>query len=418
MFVRRIRLKFKAGNGGNGAISFRREKYVPFGGPDGGDGGKGGNVVIRTERKLDSLGHIKNMKALKAQDGQPGKGGKRHGHNGADLVIKVPVGTSVQKGGGAKVTLDREGDQIVVGLGGRGGWGNARFATAENRAPRIAQKGQEGEEGEVLLELSLPADIAIIGMPNTGKSSLLNWLTGARAKVAEYPFTTKEVVRGVYNKGDRPYIIMELPAIIEHSHQGKGLGLEFLRHLEKAKVIVHLVDGTAEDIMGNVDKVNKEIFLFKPEIMKKHQLLAINKMDRPEVREHVQSIKNQLVGRMGKCYVISALTGEGVEDLIDEAIKLIELQTEDVGNRDSLILLTPKEKSRNSVYRKNDVFVIEAPALQDMIERTDMASRDAQAYMRQQFARAGILKLLKREGVKPGERVRCGKVEWDWQWPL
>ncbi len=375
---------------------------------------------MRASRRFDSLAHIKDMRTAKAEKGEPGGSSKKHGRNGADLVLYVPLGTVVERDGVESVHLDAEDAEIVVGRGGRGGYGNTRFTTAENRAPRVAQTGQRGEEGVLRLRMSLQCDFAIIGMPNSGKSTLLNRLTAAKAKVAEYPFTTQEVVRGIYERANRAFVVQEIPAIVEGAHAGKGLGLDFLRHLEKAKVVIHLVDGTVEDVLGNVEKVNRELSSFDPALAAKTQVVAVNKCDLLQVKERLAAIKSQLKGVRAEVRFISAATGDGIDDLMATAIRTLEAgetkEAEEEG--EATIILRPKEKPRAMVYRRGSVVVIEGHDLEDVIERTDISNRDAQAFLRRLLVRTGVLRLLKKEGVKIGDRVRCGKVEWEWQWPL
>lgn len=420
MLIDQLDIRYKAGNGGNGIVSFRKEKFIPFGGPSGGDGGNGGNVIVRASGRFDSLAHIKEMRAAKGENGEPGGSSKKHGRSGADLVLYVPLGTMVERAGVDSVHLDTEDAEVVVGKGGKGGYGNVRFTTAENRAPRVAQAGQRGEEGVLRLRTSLQCDFAIIGMPNSGKSTLLNCLTAAKAKVADYPFTTREVTRGVYERVNRAFVLLEIPAIVEGAHVGKGLGLDFLRHLQKARVVIHLVDRTADDVLGNVEKVNRELSFFDPALAAKPQVVAVNKCDLPEVKERLGAIKSQLKGMRAEVRFISAATGDGIDDLMASAIRTLEAgETKEAGEVEkATIILRPKQRPKATVYRKGSVVVIEGRELEDVFERTDISNRDAQAFLRRLLVRAGVLRLLKKEGVEIGERVRCGKVEWEWQWPL
>lgn len=421
MFVDELNLKFKAGDGGPGIISFRKEKFIPFGGPDGGNGGNGGNIIIRADGKLESLSHLVKLGVLKADNGRPGEGGKRHGRNGTDLVVKVPTGTMVEKNGKAIGELDIDGKELIIGHGGRGGMGNAVFASAINRTPRIAQKGEAGEEGALHLDTILPADIGIIGMPNSGKSTLLQRLTGVQAKIADYPFTTAEVIRGVYQRGRKSYLVIETPGIIEGSSAGKGLGLHFLKHLKKAAVLIHLVDGTAADVAGDIEKVNRELALHGSGLPEKPRVLAINKLDIPEAKNAIEKIRSEPgPGRLLGAHFISALTGQGLESLMEAALKSGERQVPVLPEAEerTIISLLPGEKSQNVVYRKKGVLVVESPELEEVLDRTDIFNQDAQSYLKRQFVRTGVTRLLKKEGVKVGDRVRCGGVEWEWQWPL
>ncbi len=420
MFIDEIKVKFKAGDGGPGTVSFRKEKYIPYGGPDGGNGGNGGKVVIVADEKLENLAHLVKTGILKAENGRPGSGSKKHGHDGKDMVVPVPVGTLVRKNEEAEVELDAPGKELVVGQGGRGGMGNAAFASAVNRTPRVAQKGEEGEEGSLHLQASLACDIGIVGAPSSGRSTLLNRLTGVQVKIADYPFTTREVIRGVLERGGKTFLVTETPGIMEGSHAGRGLGLGFLRHIHKARVLIHLVDGSAPDILRQVQIVDRELEAHDSRLVQKPRLLAINKIDLPEVRGRIDAVKEQLRQRPEPVFFISARDGEGLEKLVEAALRIVGgPQPEAAGGaEEERIILLPGDEGRNSVYRKKNVWVIESPDLEEVLKRTDIHNQDAQAYLKRQFMRIGVIRLIKKEGVQVGERVRCGGVEWEWQWPL
>jgi len=326
--IDRVEIWVKAGNGGNGVVSFRREKFVPFGGPDGGDGGDGGSVVLVASRGLSTLTHLRQRRHYRAQKGDHGKGKNRHGKKGDDVVLAVPLGTLVQrKEDNGKVTLADltvEGQRVLVAKGGRGGRGNTHFATPTNQAPRIAQQGKPGEEWQLLLDLKLLADAGIIGYPNVGKSTLLSSVSKASPKVADYPFTTTEPVLGVVELGYRAFVLAEIPGLIEGAHQGRGLGHDFLRHIERTRVLIHLLDGSAEHPLSDLNKTNEELRLFNPALGEKPQLVAINKIDLPSVRTRLPELRRMLRGIGPPVYFISAATGEGIAELMNKTAELLE----------------------------------------------------------------------------------------------
>lgn len=315
-FVDYVKIKVKGGDGGDGCISFRREKYVPKGGPDGGDGGNGGNVYIEGDENLMTLLDYKYKRFYKAEKGENGKGKKMHGRNGEDIILKVPLGTIVinAKSNKAIGEVIKDKERILVAKGGKGGRGNAYFATPTNRAPRICEKGIKGEEKEIILELKMLSDVSIIGLPNSGKTTLLNRLTGTDAKTAPYPFTTLTPNIGVQRDHEfRRYTICDVPGIIEGASEGKGLGLKFLRHIERSKIMVFLLDGTAEDPMKDYSILLKELENYNPLLLKKNKILVLNKKDLENFKDPFE----------GEVFEISALTGEGVKELKEKLEEIL-----------------------------------------------------------------------------------------------
>mgnify|MGYP001559321635 CR=1 FL=1 len=325
MLVDIVEIKVKGGKGGRGMVSFRREKFVPFGGPYGGDGGDGGSVILVAEPHQRTLAAFKSRKFVVAQNGGAGGNKKMSGKSGADRLVPVPAGTMVyEKKGEEKIImgdLSTEGERVIVAKGGRGGRGNAHFATPTRQAPEIAEPGEPGEERELLLELKLIADVGIVGKPNAGKSTLINISTKAKPKIASYPFTTTEPVLGVVDVGWGVFTIAEIPGLIEGAHLGRGLGLEFLRHAERTKLLLHLIDGSATDPAQDWAQVNEEVLLYSPEMAAKEQITVINKIDIPSVKEGLKRIKKQLKDVKTEVYYISAATGEGVPELMKEVAK-------------------------------------------------------------------------------------------------
>jgi GTP-binding protein len=324
----RVCVHVAGGRGGRGVVSFCREKYVPFGGPDGGDGGDGGDVYIQGDSGVNTLVGFRYEKEFRAGRGAHGKGKNMHGRVGEDLVLKVPLGTIVRKETHTgdvrelgEVLVD--GQRLRAVRGGRGGMGNARFATATNQAPRVAQEGEPGEEAWLLLDLKLIADVGLVGNPNAGKSTLLSSVTRARPKIADYPFTTLAPMLGVVELDYATFVMADIPGLIEGAHEGHGLGLDFLRHIERTRVLIQVVDGSADDPLSDVRGVEKELRLYGVGLETKTRLIALNKVDLPNVREQAEKLKRELAGLGLPVFVVSAATGEGVDELMRATLDIL-----------------------------------------------------------------------------------------------
>jgi len=325
----RVELRVRAGDGGDGAISFRREKFVPYGGPDGGNGGVGGSVIVRAEGSLDSLLRYRHKRVFRASRGINGGGGRKHGRNGEDLVLGVPPGTIVSCRSGDNdveflADLEKSGDEVVVARGGRGGWGNVHYASSTNQAPRIAQRGEVGEERAIRLEMRMIADVGIIGYPNVGKSTLLAAVSAARPKIASYPFTTREPVLGMVEVGLQSFVLAEIPGLIDGAHLGKGLGHDFLRHVVRTRVLIHLIDGSSSSPAEDMAQVNTELSLFDSALAKKPQLVVVNKIDLPQVKARLDEIRESFAAVGTKALFVSAATGEGIPELMTETMKILQ----------------------------------------------------------------------------------------------
>ncbi|MCD6568461.1 MAG: GTPase ObgE [Dehalococcoidia bacterium] len=323
------RINIKSGSGGRGLVKFHHEKYIPLGGPDGGDGGKGGDVFFQASDSVTDLGIIKHLAEFSAEDGEEGGGNNRHGRNGKDAILLVPRGTAVlevaNSGEGHLVAdLVDNGDKIIVAKGGRGGMGNSRFASAVNQAPETATEGEKGERKVFLLEIKLPTDVCIIGLANAGKSTLLAAVSLARPKVAEYPFTTRQPVLGAIQDIKRNFIIAEIPSLVKGAHDGKGLGNDFLCHVERTRLIIYLLDGTSHDIRSDWAVLREELFLYRPDLLRKPMVVAINKIDLAQVRKRLPEIKRSLSSLGVSLFYVAAATGEGVQDLFLKVREIIE----------------------------------------------------------------------------------------------
>jgi len=418
----RVEVRVRAGTGGDGVISFRQEKFVPFGGPDGGDGGDGGDVIIKADGSVSSLQAYERRRFYRAGDGENGKGKKRHGKKGKTLILTVPVGTVVllkaQVGGSSLIAdLEQAGQQEVIARGGKGGWGNTHFVSATNQAPQIAQKGEAGEENSVILELRLIADVGIIGYPNVGKSTLLAVCSAAKPKIASYPFTTREPILGVVEVAQRGFVLAEIPGLIDGAHLGRGLGHDFLRHVARTKMLIHLIDGSSASPVDDMIQVNNELSLYDSALAQKPQLVAVNKIDLPEVRARLAEIRDAFHAAGTTPLFISAATGEGVPELMAEAMEMVSRVTAERGVEEKVVkkIFHPQPRVASpSVHKEGDTFVIVAPELERIVAKSDVSSPEVLGQIRRQFTRLGVSRALGKAGVKPGDKVRCGSLEWEW----
>ncbi len=400
-------------------IGFRREKYVPYGGPDGGDGGHGGNISVVADRGMNTLlKYYQGKRRFAAERGENGSGRKKHGKNGSDLDIKVPQGTLIYKEreGERELMVDMavDGQRVMVARGGRGGYGNTRFATPVNQAPRIAQKGEVGDEASLILELKLIADVGIIGHPSVGKSTLLAAASAARPKIAAYPFTTTEPILGVVDVGHNSFVLAEIPGLIEGAHRGLGLGHDFLRHAERTRVLIHLLDGSSANPRADMDQINKELAMFNPVLASKRQLVAVNKIDLPEVLERIPELKKEL-GNGEAPLFISAATTEGVSQLMTKACEMLDSIAAPQPVEAITVFRPQPRKERVTVSMEGEVFVVSSSRAEKLIARMDVQNPEARAYIRNQFTRIGVTKALNNAGVKLGDMVRFGKVEMKWE---
>ncbi|MCS6907391.1 MAG: GTPase ObgE [Anaerolineales bacterium] len=420
MFVDEAIIHVKAGKGGDGIVHFRREKFVPFGGPDGGDGGKGGDVILEVNPSLNTLYHLHRKRNYKAQDGAPGGKQNMTGKSGEDLIIQVPPGTLVYNAESGELLgdLTEKGQRLVVARGGRGGRGNARFATPVHQSPRVAEKGEPAEEVRLRLELRLIADVGIIGIPNAGKSTLLAKVTNAKPKIAPYPFTTLEPNLGVAVLDDELTItIADVPGLIEGAHRGVGLGIEFLKHVQRTKVLIHLLDGTSEDPVADFHQINAEMALFDLNLRKKPQVVALNKIDLPEVRRKAEEICRVLYDQseIEKVWLISALTGENVQELLYQVVKLLQsLPREETLCEELPVYRVPKDPREFEIIETPEGWRVKGEAIERAAAMTYWEYPQSVRRFQKILQALGVEEALRKAGVQEGDTVFIGEYELEW----
>ena len=425
MFADRATIIIKSGKGGDGHVSFRREKYVPDGGPDGGDGGKGGDIIFEVDDGLNTLVDYRHRRKFAAQPGE--EGGKRncHGKNGADLVLKVPAGTVIKDAESGKVIADMSGDnrrQIILS-GGRGGLGNQHFATSTMQAPKYAQPGGEAIELEVKLELKVIADVGLVGFPNVGKSTLLSRVTNAQPKIANYHFTTLQPNLGVVDlDGAKGFVIADIPGLIEGASEGVGLGLEFLRHIERTKVIIHVADAAGtegRDPIADIQAINKELSAYDARILEKPQVIAANKMDAVygDENEIIQALRAEFEKDGIQVFPISAVSGKGLKELLYHVEQLLETCSKEpvIYEQEFDPAIRFLKDEPYTVTRADDAaFVVEGPKIDKMLGYTNIESEKGFLFFQKFMKEQGILKELEQRGIKDGDTVRIYGHEFDY----
>jgi len=408
----------RAGNGGNGCVSFRREKYVPFGGPNGGNGGAGGDVYIVADRHLNTLVQFKKRRHFRAESGAHGQGKDMQGKRGKDLFIRVPPGTVVRdaKTGELLADLVQDGQKVLVAHGGRGGRGNAAFASSTNQAPRIAEKGEPGEARSLKLELKLIADVGIIGVPNAGKSTLLAAVSAARPKIADYPFTTLTPNLGVAVVDHQSLVLADIPGLIEGAHAGAGLGIKFLRHIERTRVLIHLLDGASADPVQDFEAINEELVLYSAKLAAKPQIVALNKMDLPQAQQVWPSVQAAMRERRLPVFAISAVTGQGTRELLYAVLKILEeMPEEPVAIAEAKVFRPAEEEDAFEVVREGDNFRVRGRRVERAAAMTDWNNQEAVARFQRILKAIGVLEALRQAGCQPGDTVVIGDYELEWQ---
>lgn len=420
MFYDYAKIYIKGGDGGNGVVAFRREKYVPLGGPSGGDGGDGGDVIFVGDPGLKTLVDFKYKQHYKAARGEHGQGKTMHGKNAPDMVISVPLGTLVKEdGGGLIADITQAGQRVVVAKGGRGGRGNARFATAKQKAPRIAEKGEPGQERWLIMELRLLADVGIVGMPNAGKSTFISKISASRPKIADYPFTTLVPNLGVVDMGEgNSFVIADLPGLIEGAAEGVGLGHRFLRHVERTKVLIHMLDMSGQENRTPWDDyavIEDELYRYKKSFSERPQVVVANKMDSPGAEVRLAELKKKLPDK--EIFSISALTGEGIQPVLWRVFELLnqtpafptEIAEEEVRH------VVVREEAPWQIHKEEEgLWRVTGEEVEKLVIMTDMESEDAVARMQRIFKNIGLEEAMVKAGIKEGDSVFIGTEEFEY----
>jgi GTP-binding protein len=424
MFVDIVKIHIAAGNGGDGAVAFRREKYIPAGGPSGGDGGRGGNVIIEVDQNLMTLRDYKYRSRYRAENGQNGGPSQKTGKDGRDLLLKVPAGTIVKdmETGMIIADLTRDGQRLVAAEGGKGGKGNARFATSTRQAPSFAEKGYRGQKRDIILELKLLADVGLVGFPNVGKSTILSIATGARPKIANYHFTTLEPNLGVMELGqNRSMVLADIPGLIEGAHKGAGLGHDFLRHIERTRLLIHVLDASGSEGRDPVEdfwKINKELEGYSKQLAERPQIIAANKMDIPQARENIGKIRKALEGSGYEVFEISAATNSGINKLMQRAYEvsnsLRQKEQQDIEQTDEIRYYRFKKDEPYRIIRDDNGFVIEGEWIERFIEGINVNEDESLKYFQKTIRKRGIIDELKKLGIDDGDTVRIGDIEFEY----
>jgi GTP-binding protein len=422
--IDRVQIRAKAGDGGHGLISFHREKFVPRGGPDGGDGGRGGDIVLVADHAVNGLGAFRYQKQYKAERGGNGAANKKHGRNGASLELRVPPGTIARNPDSGDVLgeLVDEGATLVIAHGGKGGRGNQHFASPSNQAPYISETGQRGEELLVELELKLLSDVGLVGLPNAGKSTLLAAVSRATPRIADYPFTTLEPNLGVVSVGYESYVMADIPGLIEGAHEGHGLGLDFLRHVERTRLLVHVVDAAQPDPAHDIAVIDNELRSYAADLADRPQIIAFNKMDVPDAGARRDELA-ALAASLGRdCVFISAAARQGTDDLAKRAFeRLSRIREEEprlAAAGDGVEVLRPAPRApRFSVEREDGAYRVVGEGPVVLVEMLALQSDESRAEAMRRLGRMGVVNALRRAGIQEGDPVRFGDIELRWEEP-
>lgn len=419
MFVDVAKVKIHAGDGGNGVVSFRHEKFIDKGGPDGGDGGKGGDVIMRASRNQDTLANFRYQKLIKATSGQAGSKRKKHGKSGEDLIVDVPVGTVVTSLESNSILADfvSDGQEVIIAHGGQGGFGNAHFTNSIRQAPRVAEKGEKGENLEVVLELKMIADVGLVGLPNAGKSTLLATISNAHPEIANYPFTTLTPNLGVVDVDKKhSLLVADIPGLIEGASKGKGLGDEFLRHVERTSVLVHLIDTYHDDIASAYKTIQKELADYQKDLAKRPQVIVLTKidgLDQQIIDDQITTLK-KAIPRGTKLFTISSKSKAGVKELIYAVDKLVQKHRAKVAEKQSdeqeglpVIRLTEPDDSWQVVTQGKN-WIVTGPKIERFARRTDFSNPHGVQRLYDIMRKMGILHELERKNAEPGATIVVG----------
>ena len=423
MFTDYAKIIIKSGDGGNGAVSFRREKYVAAGGPDGGDGGRGGSIYFIVDSDSNTLVDFRFKKKFKAENGKNGEGARRYGKSGEDLYVKVPIGTLIKDAETGKIIADlsHKGQKELILPGGRGGKGNSHFATSTRQAPRFSQDGEKGIEKEIILELKLLADVGLIGFPNVGKSTFLSKTTSATPKIADYHFTTLEPNLGVVkNDYGESFVIADIPGIIEGASNGTGLGLQFLRHIERTRLLLHVIDVSGIEGRNPVDDfktINEEPKSYSEKLSKRKQIIVANKIDSMQDENLYNDLEKLAKENNMEIFKISAVTGEGISELLKRVSQVLkELPKEELYDEveDKKVYTLQEEQEGFTIKREDGIFVVDGPAVDRVMRRVNLEDNESMYYFQKCLDSLGVNQKLKEAGVQEGDTVNiCG---WELEW--
>ena len=422
MFVDYTKIIIKSGDGGNGAITFRREKYIPSGGPDGGDGGKGGDIYFEVDPDSNTLIDFRYHKKYKAQNGENGSGSNCTGKSGEDLIIKVPIGTVVKEASTGKVIADlsEKGQKELILPGGRGGKGNSHFATSTRQAPHFSQSGEKGIEVEVILELKLLADVGLIGYPNVGKSTILSVVTAATPKIADYHFTTINPNLGVVKTdyGDS-FVLADIPGIIEGASEGVGLGIQFLRHIERTRLLLHVIDVSGSEGRNPVDdfyKINEELGKYSKQLSKRKQIIVANKIDAMQDSSLYQTLENLAKEKVLEIFKISAVTGQGLKELFQRVSEVLKtLPKEELeGSSEKVIYTLKEDREEFSVQVVDGEYIVTGPAIDRLMSRVNIEDNESLSYFQKVLEQIGVNAKLKQMNVKEGDTIKLNDWEFEW----
>ena len=419
-FVDNVSVVIKAGDGGNGKLSFRREKFISKGGPDGGDGGRGGHVILVGSRNQDTLAQFRFVKELAAEPGQSGGPSNRHGRNGKELEVQVPIGTLAMNAEGQVLAdIRQDGQKVIIARGGSGGFGNAHFVSSRRQAPNFAEKGEPGDELTVSLELKMIADVGLVGLPNAGKSTLLSRISNARPEVADYPFTTLKPNLGMVKIDDSTTVLFaDIPGLIEGAADGKGLGHDFLKHVERTAVIVHLVDAYQEDVAGVYKTIRAELSAYQTELSERPEIIALTKiegLDEEIIADQMASLK-AVAGNKAKIMAISSQSGQGLRELLF-AVKDVVLQARESraeveeAETNAVPVLTLDNTDRAwQVVKQGDSFMVRGTKIEKFARRTDFSNEESVQRLRDIMRKMGIMHKLNREGLEAGNTIHIGQA--------
>lgn len=420
MFVDEVKVQVKAGNGGNGIVAFRREKYVPLGGPAGGDGGNGGHIIFEVDEGLSTLLDFRYNRHFKAKNGENGMSKGKHGRAADDYVIPVPPGTTVYDVETDAVIADlvEHGEQAIIAHGGRGGRGNIRFATSRNPAPHLSENGEPGEEKEIRLELKVLADVGLVGFPSVGKSTMLSVLSAAKPKIADYPFTTLQPNLGVVRVDDgRSFVMADLPGLIEGAHEGVGLGIQFLRHIERTRVIVHVVDMASvdgRDPYEDYEQINYELSQYEIDLTDRKQIVVANKMDMPEAQEQLETFRKQLPNDMD-VFPISAVTREGLQPLLYKIADLLETIPKQATVIEEQVVITHEEEEQPfTITRADDgTFILSGEKVEKLFLMTNFQSEEGAQKFARTLRHLGVDEKLREHGAVDGDTIQLLDLEFE-----